>query len=120
MRGAADWRILDFSFVAQRLGYADALRPFIERLPPTRMRAANLASISGDYGIAARLLDEGGLAFPAADARRLAAENLAAAGRRAEAKGELERALAFYRPVGATRYIRRAEALLDEVSEVSA
>jgi predicted ATPase/class 3 adenylate cyclase len=120
MRGAADWRVLDFAFIARRLGYAAELRPFIERLPPTPMRAANLASISGDYGTAARLLDEGGLAFPAADARRLAAEALAAEGRRAEAEAELERALAFYRPVGATRYIRQAETLLDEVSEVSA
>jgi hypothetical protein len=34
------------------------------------------------------------------------------AGRRAEAGGQLARALAFYRSVGATRYVGRAEALL--------
>jgi predicted ATPase/class 3 adenylate cyclase len=120
MRGTADWRILDFAFVAERLGYADALRPFVERLPPTPMRAANLALVCGDYGTAAQLLGEGGLDFPAADARRLGAETLAAAGRRPEAEAELERALAFYRRVGAARYIRRAEALLDELSEIPA
>jgi tetratricopeptide (TPR) repeat protein len=120
MRGAADWRILDFAFVAQRLGYADDLRPLIERLPPSPMRAANLALITGDHRTAAKLLAEGGLIFTAADARRLAAEKLAADDRRAEAEAELEQALAFYRTVGATRYIRQAEALLDDVSEVPA
>ena len=44
--------------------------------------------------------------------RLLAAEQHAAAGRQAEANAELERALAFYRSVGATRYIRQGEALL--------
>jgi hypothetical protein len=34
--------------------------------------------------------------------------------RRAEADVELQRALAFYRSVGATRYIRQAEGLLAE------
>jgi tetratricopeptide (TPR) repeat protein len=47
-----------------------------------------------------------------ADARRWAAEQLAAAGRRAEASAELDLALAFYRSVGATRYIGQGEALL--------
>ena len=47
-----------------------------------------------------------------ADARLRAAEQHAAAGRRAEASAELDRALAFYRSVGATRYIRQGEALL--------
>ena len=39
------------------------------------------------------------------------AEMLVAAGRRAEADAELQASLAFYRSVGATRYIREAEAL---------
>jgi len=33
-------------------------------------------------------------------------------GRRAEADEQLQRALGFYRSVGATRYVREAEALL--------
>jgi hypothetical protein len=45
-------------------------------------------------------------------ARLRAAETLAAAGRRDEGGEELERALEFYRRVGAVRYLREAEALL--------
>jgi hypothetical protein len=40
------------------------------------------------------------------------AESLVKQGRRADADIELQRALAFYRSVGATRYIREGEALL--------
>lgn len=40
------------------------------------------------------------------------AERLLAVGRRAEADVQLRKALAFYRSVGATRYIREGEALL--------
>ena len=45
-------------------------------------------------------------------ARLRAAEQLSADGRRAEADAQLQQALAFYRSVGATRYIRNAESLL--------
>jgi len=45
-------------------------------------------------------------------ARLRAAEQLVAEGRQAEADAQLEKALAFFRSVGATRYIREAEALL--------
>jgi len=50
---------------------------------------------------------------PAAEAltRMWAAEELLAAGRRAEAEEQLELALAFWRSVGATRYVARADAL---------
>lgn len=44
--------------------------------------------------------------------RLQAAEALVAEGRRAEADEELRSALAFYRGVGATRYVRQGEALL--------
>jgi tetratricopeptide (TPR) repeat protein len=45
-------------------------------------------------------------------ARLRAAEQFASEGRGAEAQPHLERALAFYRSVGASRYIRRGEAVL--------
>jgi hypothetical protein len=48
----------------------------------------------------------------AARARLRAAERLVAEGRRAEADAHLSEALRFYRSVGATRYVREAEALL--------
>ena len=44
--------------------------------------------------------------------RLRAAESLVAQGRRAEADVQLQKALAFYRSVGATRFIREGEALL--------
>jgi len=43
--------------------------------------------------------------------RLLAAQQLADAGRLAEADVQLQRALAFYRAVGATRVVAEAEAL---------
>jgi hypothetical protein len=51
-----------------------------------------------------------------AQARLRAAKQLVAAGRRADADEQLQRALAFYRSVGATRYIREGEALLAAAS----
>jgi hypothetical protein len=117
---AGDWRILEFAFVAARLGHAEGLRRLIEQLPATRMNDADLALVSNDFGRAAQLLEEGGITFWAAHARLLHGQQLAAEGRRREAAEPLERALGFYRSVGATRYIRRAEALLTEASEVSA
>ena len=48
----------------------------------------------------------------AARVRLSAAEKLAAHGHRTEAKEQLDKALAFYRPVRATRYIREADALV--------
>jgi hypothetical protein len=45
-------------------------------------------------------------------ARIRAAEQLHAEGRPADASEQLERALAFFRSVGAVRYVRRGEALL--------
>jgi hypothetical protein len=48
----------------------------------------------------------------AARVRLRAAETLAARGHRTEASEQLDKALAFYRSVGATRYIREAESLL--------
>jgi hypothetical protein len=58
------------------------------------------------------MLDEIGAATQAAFLRLRAAEQLVHEGRRAEADDQLSRALAFYRSVGATRYIREGEALL--------
>ena len=45
-------------------------------------------------------------------ARLFAAEDLAAAGRGPEADYQLERALRFFRSVGALRFIRHAEELV--------
>ena len=51
-----------------------------------------------------------------AEARLRAAEQLAGEGQRGEADAELQRALAFWRSVGATRYVARGERLLERVA----
>ena len=48
--------------------------------------------------------------------RLRAAESFAAQGKRREADEQLDRALTFFRSVGATRYVREGEALLAAAS----
>ena len=100
-----DWRMVDIVFAARPLGLASEFRRLIEALPPSRMREANLAVISADYGRAADLFTEAGLLWAAADAHLL----------RGDAES-VEQALAYYRSIGATRSIREAEALLAAAS----
>ena len=68
--------------------------------------------LAGDLAGAADLLGEIGALSQEAFLRLRAAEQLVGEGRRAEADEQLNRALAFYRSVGATRHIREGEALL--------
>ena len=63
---------------------------------------------------AAEALERLGAKPYAAYMRIRAAEQLVAGGSRIEADRQLDRALAFYRPVGAARFVREAEALLGE------
>jgi len=58
---------------------------------------------------AAGTFDEIGCAPDEAEARIRAGQALAAAGRRTEAGEQFERALGFYRAVGATRYASQCE-----------
>ena len=70
------------------------------------------AIVRGDYRRAADVLEEIGYRPGEAYARLRAAKQLVEEGRRAEADVELQRSLAFWREVGATRYVREGEALL--------
>ncbi len=70
------------------------------------------AVVAGEFREAADLLTGMESAPQEAFYRLRAAEQLVAEGRRAEADQELQAALAFYRSVGATRYVREGEALL--------
>ena len=74
------------------------------------IRAA-LAVASGDVRGAADIHAAMGAVTNEARDRLQLAKSLIRRGRRAEADIELQRALAFYRTVGATRYVRQAEAL---------
>jgi tetratricopeptide (TPR) repeat protein len=73
---------------------------------------AGRAVVSGDFQRAADIFAELGTPANEAFFRLRAAEQLAGEGRRAEADEQLRAALAFYRSVRATRYIREGEALL--------
>jgi predicted DNA-binding transcriptional regulator YafY len=73
---------------------------------------AATAIADGDLVCAADVLGGTELTSEEAYARLRAAELLASQGRNAEAQFHLERALSFYRSVGATAYLRRAEAVM--------
>jgi tetratricopeptide (TPR) repeat protein len=93
------------------LGRTDELMEALETLSENPVRNAVRTYARGDLDTAADLLS----AISSQDeayARLQAAAAHADAGRRAEADAQLHRALAFWRSVGATRYIRKAEMLL--------
>jgi tetratricopeptide (TPR) repeat protein len=117
---AAQWvsPLMQFSaapllgFVLQALGRTDELE---RRTSGIRNRSpwleAGLASASGDFARAADVYERIGDRPDEAYARLRAAEQLVAEGRGSEARDQLDRALAFFRSVGATAYLDRAEAL---------
>ncbi|MGH3033481.1 MAG: hypothetical protein ACRDON_02855 [Gaiellaceae bacterium] len=70
------------------------------------------ALVSGEPARAAEIYGQMGARPQEAFARLNAAERLIAKNRRAEGDAELQRALAFFRSVGARAYIARGEALL--------
>jgi hypothetical protein len=72
--------------------------------------------IQRDFGAAVGRLEDMGALSAAAEARLWAGEWLVQQGRQAEANVQLERALAFWRSVGARRYVQRSESLLAAAS----
>src|SRR6266516_589006 len=68
--------------------------------------------IQRDFGAAVATLELMGAFSAAAEARVWAGEWLVQQGRHGEANVQLERALAFWRLVGARRYLERSESLL--------
>ena len=113
-----EWRVAEFAFVAGRLGFELEVTELLAALQPqTAWARAGLALVGGDYERAGDLFYEIGDLERAADSRLLAGEKLIAAGRGEDAQIQLEQALAFFRSVGATRYIREAEALWPAVEK---
>ncbi len=101
-------------FAAARLGLEDELwskaaGSFVEA---SRWEEAAAAVVEGRWSEAAHAYERIGARPFAALAALHAAEAHTAAGRRAEAAGELARSLEFWRSVGARRYLREGEALL--------
>jgi len=101
------------AWAAWKVGRSDDLvEPLRQDPSRTPWREAALFAAEGDFRSAAEVFVE--LKLPPHEAmhRLLAAEELVAKGRRAEADEQLTRALAFYRSVGAAHYVRQGEALL--------
>src|SRR5579884_14313 len=95
------------------LGRAGELRDVVATAQlETRWADALRHVAAGELAAAADALHDVGDLPHEAKARLLSAEELAASGRGREAAEELERALAFYRSVGATFFVARAEAVL--------
>ena len=101
------------AWVAWRLGRGDELLDAVrnEALESPWLVAAR-AIAAGDFVRAADIYAEMGTTALEAFNRLCAAEQLVGEGRRAEADEQLRPALAFYRSVGASRYVREGEALL--------
>jgi class 3 adenylate cyclase/tetratricopeptide (TPR) repeat protein len=101
------------AWVASVLGRADEVLEAVEHEPSDTpwLRAARAVAV-GDFRGAAEIF--AGIPSTAFEAffRLRAAEQFVAEGRRAEADVQLQPALAFYRGVGATRYVREGVALL--------
>jgi class 3 adenylate cyclase len=98
--------------IAAELEIETELRDLFELAPDGPWERAARAGAAGNQRLAADLLAAMGTPTLEAFHRLAAAEALIAAGRRREGEAELERALAFYRTVGATAYLERAESLL--------
>jgi hypothetical protein len=110
---ARPWTLAE---VAVELGETSAVRRVLAGLPPSPGYSAMLGILDGDFVQAAELYAEAGILLFEAEARLRAAEQLVAAGRRVEGEVELERALSFYRSVGAVLFIERGETLLAKIA----
>ena len=102
--------VYDAAWVVHELGPESLSVPLPKTHEPWQS-VVNALLQSDLVGVADRLGDLG-FRPDEAHTRLRAARELVNAGRRAEADEQLRRALAFYRMVGATRYVREGEALL--------
>jgi class 3 adenylate cyclase/tetratricopeptide (TPR) repeat protein len=88
------------------------LESILESRPPTPWQEAAQRVAAGDLVGAADVYADLDSLHSEAYTRLRAAEQLVAEGRRGEADVQLQKALRFYRSVGATRFVREGEALL--------
>jgi hypothetical protein len=108
---AASWAV-DLAWTLDALGRGDEFAETAARVAsPTLWLGAVVAFVAGDFGTAAQRFAEIGSRPDEAFARLQAAGALLDAGRDHEARGELRRAVAFYRAVDATTYLREADSL---------
>jgi tetratricopeptide (TPR) repeat protein len=110
------WVVVELSslaWVARKLGRSEELLAAVrdEPLQSPWLLAARAIAV-GEFVRAADTFRDIGEETLEAFYRLCAAEELVAEGHRAEADEQLRPALAFYRSVGATRYVRQGEELL--------
>ena len=106
----------ELAWIADELALTAEVEAWLRPSLHTRWKDAAEAVLRHEFGAAAELYAEIGDSADEARARVHAAEQLVAGGRRAEADRQLELSIGFWRSVGATRYVRQAEALLAAAS----
>jgi tetratricopeptide (TPR) repeat protein len=97
---------------AGTLEMRDELRDVLELAPASPWKTIAAASLESDFAHAAELLATSGSRTREAEVRLAAAELLFEHGRREDGETQLEQALDFYRSVGATFFVDRAEEIL--------
>jgi tetratricopeptide (TPR) repeat protein len=109
---ASSW-VVDLVSALETLDRGDDLLDASDGVTNTSLwLEAAVAFARGEFGVAADILVRIGSRPDEALARLREAQSLVQAGSDTQASIELERALSFYRDVGAGAYIRQAEALL--------
>jgi hypothetical protein len=111
------WSFIHFAWVASEVGSVDELdRLLAGQRRQTRWIVATRAILAGDHAAAAELFAQMETRPHEAYSRLRVAKKLVADDRRTDAEEHLIKALAFFRSVRATRYLREAEALLSDLS----
>ena len=98
--------------VAAELGIQDEIREAVQLAPEGPWKDVALYGAAGEFQRCADLFAEWGARSLEAEARLFGGEQLIAAGRRREGEAQIERALEFYRSVGAASFVQRGDALL--------
>jgi hypothetical protein len=113
-------RCIDAAWVAEEVGCREPLRRIVADTPvDLPWRGLVLSVLDREYALAADQLAAMGH-VEEAYARLRAATQLFAEGRTADGRDQIEAALGRFRQLEATRYVRRAEALLGDASEIPA
>jgi tetratricopeptide (TPR) repeat protein len=109
----AVWSLpLEFLFSRVALEFESELREALESAPPGPWKDLAFCCLDRDFVRAAEMCAEAGSPTWEARLRLRAAEEFIETGRRADGEAELQKAIAFYRTVGATFFIQRGEQLL--------
>jgi hypothetical protein len=103
--------VVPLSLAALVRGRSEDVLARFERLGPSPWRDAAVAMLHGDNVGAAERFASIGVLPEEAQARLLAAEAFAAAGRQDDAEAQLARCVPFFESVGATAYLRRGKKL---------